>query len=127
VQRVEVQAHQVAQLALGDPLVRRAQVLANVGPEIVDPPIQQLASQPRRWALVAGEQPDLLGGPDSVEDRLDRPAGEIGQVGVLPALLDPGEGQLHAADMRHNLEEVLPQPVAEIARHPVEERIAPGD
>ena len=82
---------------------------------------------PRGRKLVAGEQPDLLGRADPVDDRLDRPPRQVGQVGVLPALLDPREGQLHAADVRHDLEAVLAQPVAEVARNAVEERVAAAD
>ena len=115
---------QVGELGLGDPLVGRAQVLADVGPEVVDPTLQKLPRQPRRRAIVAGEQPDLLGGPDPVDDRLDRPARQAGQIRVLPALLDPGERQLHAADVRHDLEEIFAQAIAEVAGDPVEERIA---
>ncbi len=120
-------AGDVGQLALRDPLVGRAQVLADIRPEVVDPAVQQRLRQPGRRALVAGEHADLLRGPDPVDDRLDRPAGQAGEVGVLPALLDPGEGKLHAADVRHDLEVVLAQPVAEVAGDPVEERVALAD
>ncbi len=127
VERVELQAGEVGQLALGHPLVGRAEVLADVRLEVVDPPVEQLAEDPRRRVVVAREQADLLGRPDPVDDRLERPAGEAGQVGVLPALLHPGEGELHAADVRDDLELVLAQPVAEVAGDAVEERVAAAD
>ena len=118
---------QVGELGLGHPLVGRAQVFADIGPKIVDPAVQKLSGQPRRRTLVAREQADLLGGPDPVDDRLDRPARQAGQIRVLPAFLDAGERQLHAADVRHDLEEIFAQPIAEIAGDPVEKRIAAGD
>ena len=120
-------ADQVGQLGLRDPLVGRAQVLADVGPEVVDPPVEQPLRQPRRREVVAGEEAHLLGRPDPVDDRLQRPARQAGQERVLPALLHPRERQLHAADVRHDLELVLAQAVAEVARDPVEERVAAAD
>ena len=102
-------AGQVGELGLRDPLVGRAQVLADVGPEVVDSPIQQLPGQPGRRQLVAGEKADFLGRPDPIDDRFEGPARQVGQIGVLPAFLHPGEGQLHAADVRQDLEESLPR------------------
>jgi hypothetical protein len=52
---------------------------------------------------------------DAIDDRLDGPAGEAGQIGVLPAFLHAGEGELHAADVRNHLEAVLAQAVAQVA------------
>ena len=58
--------------------------------------------------LLAGEQPDLVGRADAFEHVLQRVVGQVGQERLFPALLHPGEGQLHAADVRHDLERSLP-------------------
>ena len=50
--------------------------------------------------------------------------GEVGQVGFLPAFLDPGEGELHAADVGKDFKMFLAEPVAEITGHAVKQRVA---
>ena len=51
-------------------LIRAAQVLADIGTEVVDSPLQQLASHARGRQLVAGEQPDLLCRANPIEHGL---------------------------------------------------------
>jgi hypothetical protein len=89
--------------------------------------LQQLASHARGRQLVAGEQPDLLCRANPIENGLDGTPRQVGQVGVFPALLDPCECQLHAADVRQDLEAVLAQSIAEIARNAIEQRVAAAD
>ena len=72
------------------------------------------------------EQADLGRGAGLFDDQLQRLRGEVGQVGVVPAFLHAGEGELHAADVRRDLEAVLAQPVAQVAGRAVEQRIAGG-
>ena len=62
----------LGQLALRDALVRAAEVLADVGAEVVDAAGQQLRGRSRRVLLLAGEQADRLGGADAVEDVVQR-------------------------------------------------------
>ena len=54
VEGIELHRRQVGELGLRDPLVGRTQVLADIGTEVVDSPLQQLASHARaasarRW------------------------------------------------------------------------------
>ena len=118
VEGIELHRRQVGELGLRDPLVGGTQVLADIGTEVVDSPLQQLASHARGRQLVAGEQPDLLCRANPIENGLDGTARQVGQVGVFPALLDPCECQLHAADVRQDLEAVLAQSIAEIGATP---------
>ena len=127
VERVELHLADVGQLALGDAFVRAAEVLADVGAEVVDAAREQFARDASRRVRLAGEQADRLGGANLVEHVFERAGREVGQVGFFPGLLDAGEGELHAADVRHDLEAVLAELVAEVAGDAVEERVAAGD
>ena len=124
-------ANSISRISASSPCVTRssgiAQVLADVGPEVVDAAGEQLAGHRRRVFLLAGEQADRLGDADAVEHALQRVRRQVGEVGFLPAFLDAGEGELHAADVRQHLEAILAEPVAQVAGDAVEERIAAGD
>lgn len=126
VERAEGLGCDVGQTALGHTLVGRAEVFADVGLKVVDALVKKRAGHGRWRPLLAGEQPHRLAAADLVDDPLDRLAGEIGEEGLLPGFLHPGEGELHAADMRHHLEPILPEAAADIAGSAVEQWIARG-
>ena len=112
---------------MGDAFVGGAEVFADVGLEGIDPFVEEGPGHGRRRPLLAREQPDGVTGADAVDDPLDRLPGEVGKKGLLPALLHPGKRQLHAADMRHDLEPILTELGADIPGGAVKEGIARGD
>ena len=107
VQRRKLVAGDLGQLALRHPLVGRAEILANVGRKIIDPPIQQRLGHRRRRMRFAGEQADLVGHANPLEHLFQRMVGQVGQKRFFPAFLHAGESQLHAADVRHDVEASL--------------------
>ena len=124
VQRRELHILKVAQFPLRHALIAAAEVLADVGPEIVQPAGQQLSRHLGRPFRLAGEQADRLGRADTIQHRVQRMGLQIGQVGFVPGFLDAGEGHLHTADVRQHLEAVLAELFAQVAGHAVEERVA---
>ena len=77
-------------------------------------------------ATVASKQPGLLGSTNLFDDRLQWLGGHVAQIRFVPTLLHPCEGQLHAADVRDDLEAVLAQTIAKIASQAEEQRVAAG-
>ena len=127
VQRVERHGLDFAQFAARQPLVLAAEVLADVGLEVVEAADEQLAGDSRRVVGVAGEQADGFGNADAVQHVVERARGQVGEVGFFPRLFHAGEGQLHGGDVRQDLEVVLAEPVAQEAGDAVEQRVAGGD
>jgi hypothetical protein len=112
VERRELHLGDLAQLGLRDPLVRTAEVLANVGAEVIEAAGQQLPGDLRRAFVLVGEQPDGLGGADAVKDVFEAMRRQVGEVGFFPRLLDAGKRKLHRADVRQHVEFLLAEPVA---------------
>ena len=127
VERVEFHVADVAEFPRGDALVLAAQVLADVGGEIVDAAGEELASDAGGMRRFRREQTDGLGRSHLVEHVLERPRRQVGEVRFLPGLLDAREGQLHAADVREHLEVLGADPIAQVAGRAVEERVADRD
>ena len=75
----------LGQLALRDALVGAAEVLADVGAEVVEAAGEQLAGDAGRVVRLAGEQADRLGDADAVEHVVERLRRQVGQVRFLPA------------------------------------------
>ncbi len=126
VERRELHLGDLGQLGLSDALVGAAEVLADVGAEVVQPAGQQLPGDLRRPLLLAGKQSHRLGRAHLVEDVLQGMSRQVGEVGLLPGLLDAGKGELHRADVGQDLEFILAETVAQVARDAVEERVAAG-
>ena len=124
VERRELLLRDFRQLAVRDALVGRAEILADVGGEIVDLAIEQRLGHCAGRRRVGGEHAHLGRRADLFDDQLQRLRRQVRQVGVFPAFLHAGKRQLHAADVRHDLEAVLAQPVAQVAGHAIEQRIA---
>ena len=114
VERIEAHILDFVQLAAGDPLIPATEVLADVTAKIVDTASEQFPGNAVGCVGIAGEQPDGLGDADFVDDVLQSPRGEIGEVGFLPGFLDAGEGQLHGTDVRHHFKMIAADLVAEI-------------
>ena len=126
VERRELLLGDFGQLAVRDALVGRAEVFADVGREIVDLAVEQGLGDGAGRRGFGREQADLGRRAGLFDDELQRLRGQVRQVRVVPAFLHAGEGELHAADVRRDLEAVLAQPVAQVAGRAVEQRIAGG-
>ena len=116
-----------AKFALRDPLVRAAEVLANVSAKVIQAACQQLLGDARRIIGFTGEQADRLGGANAVQHAFQGMRGQVGKVRLFPTFLDAGKGELHAADVWQHFEAILAQAVAQVAGDAVKQRIAAGD
>ena len=127
IERAERLLGDVGEASLRDALVGGAEVFADIGLERIDPFVEEGLGHRRRRPLLAREQADGVAGANAIDDSLDRLPGEVGKEGLLPALLHPGKRQLHAADVRHDLEPLLAELAADIPGGAVEEGIARGE
>ncbi len=124
VERIEFLGSDLPQRAAGDTFVASAKVLADVGCEVIDVPIDEGPRDIGRAALVGRKQTHLLGRANFFENGLERVLGQVAEIGVFPSLHHAGEGELHAADVRHDDEAILSKPLTDVAGQAVEHWVA---
>ena len=114
----------LGQLAVRHPLVGRAQILADIGGEVVDLAIEQRLGHRIGRRGFGRKHAHFCRRAGLLDHQLQRLRRQVRQIGVVPAFLHAGEGELHAADVRRDLEPLLAQPVAQKAGRAIKQRIA---
>ena len=123
-ERTEFHLGDFARRSLRDDFIAGAEVFADVDAEAVEPGGRHRPGDELRRPGFGGEESGPFGNADAVENLLDAVARGVAEEGFVPILFDARERQLHAADVRSDLDAFLAEAINEKLRNAIEERIA---